>query len=61
MHCELLGNNAPVLKSTDHKHVLELDPRYGPSINASKRLEKQIEEKNEKMKEEMMGKSRREL
>eukprot|EP01138_Halocafeteria_seosinensis_P007926 gb/GECG01008097.1/.p1 GENE.gb/GECG01008097.1/~~gb/GECG01008097.1/.p1 ORF type:complete len:290 (+),score=77.00 gb/GECG01008097.1/:1-870(+) len=40
----------------DHRRVLELDPRYGPSINASKRLEKQIEEKNEKMKEEMMGK-----
>ncbi|XP_048399570.1 tetratricopeptide repeat protein 1 isoform X2 [Stegostoma tigrinum] len=40
----------------DYKTVVEKDPSVGPAREACMRLPQQIEERNEKMKEEMLGK-----
>ncbi|XP_067899462.1 tetratricopeptide repeat protein 1 [Heterodontus francisci] len=40
----------------DHKTIIEKDPSIGQAREACMRLPQQIEERNEKMKEEMLGK-----
>ena len=40
----------------DIKHILEIDPTVRPAVESHTRLSKIIDERNEKMKAEMMGK-----
>lgn len=43
------------MPSTDYKKVLEMDPRHEHAAVAARRLEREIEERNEKLKTEMLG------
>eukprot|EP00116_Pleurobrachia_bachei_P007510 sb/3467772/ len=51
---EKLEKLAPALE--DYKSVLELDPRNGPALEAARRLPREIEVQQEKMKEECVEK-----